>query len=196
MPVTPLHYPISYLLKRVNSRLSLPAMAVGAVIPDLEVPILFFFFRGVFLDHFILHSLLGALTLGLGISLLTVRYLYAPIASNIFGIERELANEESKITGIVVVSAIIGILSHLLLDVTYHWYNPIFWPIVDPLLVVGPLAIVFALDGSVKSTGFLLANALLNTIMSALWFLIILEEKDRGIWYGLLVGEHPTDING
>jgi membrane-bound metal-dependent hydrolase YbcI (DUF457 family) len=171
-------------------------MAVGAVIPDLEVPILYFFYRGVFLDHFILHSLLGALTLGLGMSLFTVRYVYPPIASSIFGIERKLANAESQITGTVVISAVIGILSHLLLDITYHWYNPIFWPIVDPLAVVGPLAILFALDGSVRFTGFLLANALLNAVMSALWLLVILEEKDRGIWYGLLVGEHPPSIKG
>ncbi len=196
MPVTPLHYPISYLLKRMDLRLSLPAMAVGTVIPDLEVPILYFFYRGVFLDHFILHSLLGALTLGLGISLFTVRYFYAPIATKVFGIDRELAKDESRISGTVVFSAIIGILSHLLLDLTYHWYNPIFWPLVDPLAVVGPLAILLALDGSVRFTGFLLANILLNTIMGILWIFVILEEKDRGIWYGLVVGEHPTDIGG
>ncbi|KKK92066.1 hypothetical protein LCGC14_2706670, partial [marine sediment metagenome] len=68
MPITPLHYPLAWGLSKIDKRLILPGLIVGSFIPDIEVPILFIFFSGVLPDHLVLHSLVGAITIGTIIS--------------------------------------------------------------------------------------------------------------------------------
>ena len=63
MPLTPLHYPLAHGLSKVGKKLSLPGLVVGAVIPDIEVPLMRIFFSDL-PDHLVLHSLIGAATLG------------------------------------------------------------------------------------------------------------------------------------
>ena len=62
MPSTLLHYSVAYALHRGEKRFPLPALAVGSVIPDIEVPFSAVFFSGILPDHFILHSFVGEIS--------------------------------------------------------------------------------------------------------------------------------------
>ncbi|MGQ9469257.1 MAG: DUF4184 family protein [Nitrososphaerales archaeon] len=47
MPATPLHYFLAYILHRMSRfNLSFPALIVGSMVPDLEVPIIFLISKG------------------------------------------------------------------------------------------------------------------------------------------------------
>jgi hypothetical protein len=189
MPVTPLHYPVAYCLSKVDKRLSLPGLVVGCVIPDIEVPVLWFFFSGVLPDHLILHSFVGALTIGTILAVLTTRFLYAHIISRFFRIDREKLENACSLDSYLVLSCIIGLVGHLLLDYTMHWFNPLFWPWVDPFTIVGPLVILFAPFGGLEGTPFHLANYLVSGIMALLWLLIIFKNRDKNLWNHIWLGE-------
>jgi membrane-bound metal-dependent hydrolase YbcI (DUF457 family) len=173
MPVTPLHYPAAYELSKIDRRLSLPGLVVGSVMPDIEVPILWFFFTGVLPDHLILHSFIGALTIGTALAVLTTRFLYAPIISWFFGVDRTK----------------LGLMGHLLLDYTMHWFNPLFWPWMDPFAFVGPLVILFSPFGGLEGTPFHLANYLVSGVMAFLWLLIIIKYRNDNLWEHIWLGE-------
>ncbi|MHA2152325.1 MAG: DUF4184 family protein [Candidatus Thorarchaeota archaeon] len=100
MPVTPLHYPLAQGLSRLDKRLSLPGLVVGAVIPDIEVPLMWFFFSDL-PDHLVLHSLIGAATVGTFLAIIVTRLLYAPIISTLFGVDRERLNETTGMSTMV-----------------------------------------------------------------------------------------------
>ena len=194
MPVTPLHYPFAFLIKKTDSRLSLPALVVGAVIPDIEVPIMWVFFSNL-RDHFILHSLIGALTIGTILAVLITRYLYAPIISTIFNIDREALTQQCRFTYWMGVSCIIGVLSHLILDYPMHWYNPILWPWISSDAIIGPLILVFMPQYTLE-TAYLIARALMTVLMVALWIAILLRLYSKGdIWHRHWIGEpnHQRD---
>jgi hypothetical protein len=76
VPITPFHYPIANLIHKLDGKisLSLPALIVGSMVPDLEVPFMISFTGTQ--DRLVLHSILGAITLGTIITIaLTERYL-------------------------------------------------------------------------------------------------------------------------
>jgi hypothetical protein len=189
MPVTPLHYPVAYGLSKIDRSLSLPGLVVGSVMPDIEVPILWLFFTGVLPDHLILHSFIGALTIGTVLAVLTTRYLYAPIISWIFGVNRTRLDEACSLNSYLVLSCVIGLVGHLLLDYTMHWFNPLFWPWVDPFALVGPLVLLFAPLGGLEGTPFHLANYLVNGIMACLWSLIIFKYRNDKLWEHIWLGK-------
>lgn len=188
MPFTLFHYPIGYGLSKLNDRLSLPALVVGSVIPDIEVPFLFLFFQGVLPDHFILHSLIGALTIGLLLAVLVVRYVYPPVVGFVFNLDRSELLENCRITPLIVISAAIGILSHILIDIPFHWYNQILWPWVDAQMIVGPVCILFAwfLETDIMS-GYYAANQFTNGVMAIVLALIIIRTKENR-WHRLWIG--------
>ena len=189
MPFTPMHYPVGYGLSRVDRRLSFPGLIVGSVIPDVEVLVLRFFFPNL-LDHLVLHSLVGVLTLGTLIAVFVTRFLYPPIISGLFGIDREQLDDACKITPSLVFSCMIGALFHILLDSPMHWYNPVFWPWVDPLDIVGPLVLLFAFEGDIQ-LGYLRANVFLNVIMIVLWLIILIRNRGEKLWERIWLGERP-----
>ena len=120
MPFTLFHYPFGYWLSKTNKNLSLPALVVGAVIPDIEVPFLLLFFQGIFPDHFILHSLVGALSIGLVLAIVVTRYVYPPLIGFLFKLDRDELRARCAITPWLIISAVIGILSHLAVDFLHH----------------------------------------------------------------------------
>ena len=197
MPVTPLHYPAAYGLSKIDRRLSFPGLIVGSVVPDLEVPILWFFFSGILPDHLILHSFIGALTLGTLIAVVTTRFLYAPIISFFFGVNRTKLDEACSLNSYLVLSSMIGLVGHLLLDYTMHWFNPLFWPWVDPFAIVGPLVLLFAPFGGVEGTPFHLANYLVSGVMLLLWIGIILKHRNNNLWEHIWLGklDYPKTID-
>ena len=145
MPITPLHYPVAYamrkLAKKANLDLDMAALAMGSFTPDLECP---FFMLALWAGYIppeapwaqahrlILHSLLGCLTLGSLITILMVLALY-----------RLLAPEGVRPPGLanLYVASALGNLSHVILDAFQHPYNPLFYPFtaesVNALLPLG-----------------------------------------------------------
>ncbi len=153
------------------------------------MPILFLFFSefSVGIDnHFILHSLIGALTIGTLISTLATVLLYPIIASLLFRLDKVKVKEACKLTPVLVFSCMLGNVFHILLDLPMHPYSLILWPFVDPYSIVGVLVIVFAVDGDIK-LGFLIANILTNLIMGSFMFAILIKSR-RNLWEQILVG--------
>ena len=192
MPVTPLHYPFAFAISKTNKKLSLPGLVVGSMIPDLECPFLILFFSGVLPDHLLLHSLVGALTLGVLIAVLATRFLYPTIISKIFGVDKSKLDEACRITPILVISCIIGVLSHLALDYPMHPFNPTLWPWVDPYELVGPMVIFFAFGGDID-LGFFYSRVLMHGIMIVFWILIILKYRHDNLWENIWVGSNYYD---
>ena len=167
--------------------MNLPGLIVGSFIPDIEVPILILFFNGVLPDHFILHSLIGALTIGTIISILVTVLIYPILTSLFFRIDKAKIKEVCKLTPALVLSCILGIIFHILLDIPMHPFNPVLWPFVDPYSIVGILVLVFAIDGNI-SMGFLIANILTNVIMGLFMLTIVIKSR-RNLWEHILVGK-------
>ena len=164
----------------------MPGLIVGSFIPDIEVPILIVFFNGIFPDHFIMHSLIGALTIGTIISTLVTVLLYPSLASFFFRLDKVKVKEVCRLTPALVLSCMLGNVFHILLDVPMHPFNPVLWPFVDPYSIVGVLVLVFAVDGNL-SLGFLTAN-ILNSVIMGLFSLAIIIKSRRKLWEQLLVG--------
>jgi len=182
MPVTPLHYPFAFLISKTNKRLSLPGLVVGSVIPDIEVPIMWMFFTGL-PDHLLLHSLVGALTIGTALALIVTRFTYPPIISFIFKIDRSELDQVSRITPWLGLSCLLGVISHLVLDFPMHWYNPIFWPWLNPYEVIGPLVLVFMPTYDMW-TAYLIASSIMHISMIVVWSGIIMILHSKGnLWY-------------
>ena len=193
MPFTPLHFPYAWLLSRIDKRLPLPALIVGAVIPDIEVPFLYVFFSGIFPDHYILHSLIGSLTIGLVLAVFIVRYFYPYMVSTLFGIDENELRETCKISGYMVLAVAIGIVSHLLVDYPMHPYNQIFWPFVDETLLVGQLVSFFAM-GTNLNVGYQIANTLMTVSSIVLWGLIAYYIRDD-LWHRMWMGDRSESVS-
>ncbi len=182
-----MHYPVAWGLSKLNKRLNLPGLIVGSFIPDIEVPILFLFFNMGIDNHFILHSLVGALTIGTLISTLATVLLYPILASLLFQFDKIKMKEVCKITPTLVLSCLLGNVFHILLDLLMHPYSLILWPFIDPNNIVGVLVLVFAVDGDIK-LGFLIANILTNLIMGLFMVAIVIKSR-RNLWEQVIVGK-------
>ncbi len=191
MPITPLHYPVAWGLSKLDKRLILPGLIVGSFIPDIEVPILFIFFSGVLPDHLVLHSLVGAITIGTIISVFVTIFLYPILTSLFFRLDRAKIKEVCRLSPSLVLSCMLGNVFHIFLDIPMHPFNPVLWPFVDPYNIVGILILFFTIEGDV-SVGFLhariLVNILMITIMGMLLTIIIVKNK-RNLWERVLVGK-------
>jgi len=186
MPFTPLHYPVAWALSKFDKRLNLPGLIVGSFIPDIEVPFLIIFFNGVLPDHFILHSLIGAITIGTIISTFITITIYPVLSSLFFRVDRSKLNEVCRLTPVLVLSCMLGNIFHILLDIPMHPFNPILWPFVDPNNIVGFLVIIFTTNGDL-SLGFLRANILTNLITGLLGTAILVKSR-KNLWENILVG--------
>ncbi len=181
MPITPLHYPLAFGISKTNKRLLLPGVVVGSVIPDIEVPLMWIFFSDL-PDHLFLHSLVGAVTVGTLLAVLVTWLLYPPIISMLFRVNRNDLKEACKLSSMLVLSCLIGVLSHLLLDYPMHWFNPILWPWVNPYDVVGPLVLFFTPYGPINGTAYWMANYLTSAVMIIAWLPIILYYLNNDLW--------------
>jgi len=131
MVLTPLHYPIAYLFHKAHAKLSFPALIVGSFLPDLETiletALLLTLGRG-FQRGFVLHSLLGAVTIGLVVAVALTVYLYPPVVSYVFRINRKTVAGKCRFSASLVASCLIGIVSHVFVDTLHHEYNPFLFP--------------------------------------------------------------------
>jgi membrane-bound metal-dependent hydrolase YbcI (DUF457 family) len=181
LPVTPLHYPIAKIVNKIDktASLSLPALIVGTMVPDLEVPFLYHL-SGIWQqDRMVLHSLIGGLTLGTLIAVAITVFLYNPIVSTIFPINKQRLKHQCHMSGCLVFSAAIGVLSHNLLDVANHAYNPVFWPFLS--LYESPSPLVPLLGGAVT------ASLITHGVMLLLFIPLFIDAR-RDLWNRLLVG--------
>jgi len=191
MPITPLHYPFAFVISKSGKRLSLPALVVGSVMPDIEVPFMWVFFSTL-PDHLVLHSLIGAATLGTLFTILVTRFLYTPMISTIFGVDRSDLNDICRITPWLVASSFIGVMSHLILDFPMHWYNPILWPWVNPYDVIGPLVLLFMPTFSLWNA-YIIASYLTHASMIILWIVILDRLQSKGnMWPKHWIGENAN----
>ena len=141
-------------------KLSLPGLIVGSIVPDLEVPIVYLLTRTQ--DRLILHSFLGGLTLGTIITVALIILLYPFFISKIFPVDKRQIKEKCRISTVFVFSCFIGVLSHILLDVTNHSYNPLFWPFQSASQTPSP--IVPMLGGELTSSFIVHGSMIILTI--------------------------------
>ena len=139
MPLTPLHHPIAYFIYKLNKRLSLPGLIVGCMFPDLEIPFILLLFGTNVPNRMILHSLLGSATIGTFLAVIVTIRVYHPLVSRLFQVSKERVESKCKLSLAVVFSVLVGNISHILLDVTNHPYNPVFWPFRSAIATASPI---------------------------------------------------------
>jgi hypothetical protein len=137
MPLTPLHYPVAYALHRLWPSWSLPGFIVGAMVPDLEIPVIIGVvgLNGLPGNRLVLHSLVGAVTLGTLLSVLLVVFVAQPLLLSFLPAERARIHSACRVSWRLVAACGVGALSHVLLDVVTHPLNPVWWPVSATLLV-------------------------------------------------------------
>ena len=64
-------------------------------------------------DHLFLHSLVGAVSAGTILAVLVTWLLYPPIISTAFKVDKDELKEACSLSVMLVVSCLIGVLSHL-----------------------------------------------------------------------------------
>ena len=178
LPVTPFHYPLAYAIYKLGGRLSLPGIVVGSMLPDLEIPFMILLFGTQTPNRMALHSLLGNVTVGTTLAMLVTILVYPRLIPAIFRVSKFKVKEKCRFTSCLALSCLLGGLSHVLLDVTNHAYNPILWPFLA--LNETPSPIVPALGG--VETASLLMHGLLVTLFVGLFF-----NKRENFWERLLV---------
>ncbi len=181
LPITPLHYPLAKIIHLIDRKASLilPALIVGSMVPDLEVPFVYFWSGTWGQDRMVLHSLIGGLTLGTFITVIITRLIYPRLVSAIFSINKERVKKKCSLSFMLVFSGLIGVLSHVLLDVTNHAYNPLFWPFLS--LFQTPSPIVPLLSGQN------IASLIVHSTMLALFGALLIKNRSN-LWERLLVG--------
>ncbi len=113
------------------------ALSIGAIIPDLECPFLFPFVEDRWHARLFMHSLLGAFTLDLLLAAALTLWLVPPLLK---WLEPRIANKRLFVftgvdlrahrttTAALAGSAMLGSVSHVLIDVLHHPYNPLTFP--------------------------------------------------------------------
>ncbi len=87
------------------------------------------FFQNMYAyNRLVLHSLLGALTLGTALSFFFTFLFYPALVKILFRGKKESVRVETAFSVNLLVSCLLGNLSHVLLDIFTHRSNPILWP--------------------------------------------------------------------
>jgi len=182
MVLTPLHYPIAYLFHKADAKLSFPALIIGSFLPDLETiletALLLTVGRG-FQRGFVLHSLLGAVTVGLVVAVALTVYLYPPVVSHVFRIDKKTVADKCRFSPSLVVSSLIGIVAHVLVDTLHHEYNPFLFPFSHS-----------SFDAFVLFGDWVQATFIMHVIFVVLSLVVLFYELYRGthdFWKRVLV---------
>ncbi len=170
LPLTPFHYPVAYFLQKLDRRLSLPGLIVGSMIPDLEIPIIMLLFERQGFNRLVLHSLLGSATVGTFLAILITRWIYPFLINILFRVDKEKVERKCKFSFPLAFSVFVGSISHVLLDVSNHPYNPIFWPFLAANSTASPLFFAFG-----ETFGYWWTQVIMGVL---LMLLIIMERKN------------------
>jgi hypothetical protein len=84
LPITPFHHPVAYIIDKFGGKLSLPAVIVGSMVPDLEIPFMLLLFGTNTPTHLMLHSILGSLTVGTAIAVAITVLIYPKLKAQSF----------------------------------------------------------------------------------------------------------------
>jgi len=178
MPFTPIHCSVAYLTRQFKPKLSLPALLVSTMTPDLEIPFIYVATSGQY-SRLILHSLLGAITLATSLSMILVAFAYSPVVSYLFKIDYKTVKNKCSISWSMVAICIMGNLSHVLIDSMHHEYNPLFYPFTYS-----------SYDAFVFMNEWALASVIIPIGLLSLLVLFVAKEfkkGDKNIWERLLV---------
>ncbi len=176
--MTPLHYPIAYLIHKLGGNLNLPGLIVGSMVPDLEIPFAVLIFGVNGPNRSVLHSLLGTATLGTLLAVVITIKLYPVLVSSFFGVSKEKVKDRCQASFALVFSILVGTISHILLDFTNHLYNPVLWPFLEAELTPSPVYLVL---------GSQFGYFWIQVVMGALLLLIFFVER-KNLAEGILVG--------
>lgn len=179
MPFTLLHPVFAYLANKGIRRLSLPALIVGSMLPDLEIPVIYLLTGGL-QNRLLLHSLFGVATLGTFLSVLLTVLLYPPAVSLALKVDRKRVEEKCRFSIVLSVSCLLGGLSHVLIDTSHHEFNPLLYPFVNE-----------SFDSLVLLNNWELASFIVQFALLAVLLLILFWEVGkgtRGFWERLLIG--------
>jgi len=180
MPITPLHYSLTYVINKVKGGLILPALIVGSLIPDVE-PFVNLVTGGILVPpRGLMHSILGAVTLDTFLAALITIFLYPLLVTLIFKVEKKDVAEKCRFSQMFVLSALIGSFFHVLIDSTSHEYNPLLYPFMTESFDV----LVFMND-------WLLAAIIVQTVLLGMLLAVFVYEIRKGtegFWKRLLVG--------
>lgn len=137
MPVTPFHLGFAWPVWMLNRRkLHFMSLSFGAMVPDLEVlPMMLLNSEGGHARG-LLHSVFGALTVDILIVMVCVFFIVPPVGRWVKSHSKEkwhlFAGKDVTLApsnlGWALLSALIGTLSHVTIDMFTHIYNPILWP--------------------------------------------------------------------
>ncbi len=179
MPVTPLHYVAAYAINKARKGLVFPALIVGSLIPDLE-PLVGYLTNGQLVPpRGFLHSLLGAVTLNPFLAVVVTMFLYPVLVARIFNVEKKEVAEKCRFSSLLVLSAFIGSLFHLLVDITSHEYNPLLYPFTSQ-----------SFDTFVLFNDYVSASILVHAVLFGLLLAIFVYERSKGtqwFWKRLLI---------
>ncbi len=179
MPLTPLHYCVAYLINKWSRGLSLPALIVSSILPDLEKPFIFLITDG-FHSRLVLHSLLGAITLGTFLSIFLTVFLYPPVMSSLFKIDKEVVLEKCRFSPMLALASLLGCVFHVLIDSLHHEFNPLFYPFLNE-----------SFDAFVLLGDWVSATIILQSVFFVLSILILILEIRKGtegFWERAFVG--------
>ena len=178
MPITPFHYPLAYIIHKLGGKLSLPGLVVGSMLPDLEIPFIVLFIGIQGPNRMVLHSLLGAVTVGTVLATAITVWLYPMLTSKIFPIGKLKVKEKCRLSIGLVFSCLLGVLSHVLLDVTNHAYNPVFWPFLTINETPSPITPFLG--------GAEIASLIVHSLMAILFVSLFIKRREN-FWEKLLV---------
>jgi len=179
MPVTPLHCSIAYLINRWKPQMSLPALLVSTMVPDLETPFTYLMTGGLH-HRLILHSFLGAATLGTFLSVSLTVFLYPPVISFFFKLDRKKIEEKCRLSGTLIVLCSFGVLSHVFIDSMHHDFNPVLYPFISD-----------SFDAFILMNDWTFATFIVTSMFLALLIFFFVSEIRKGtkdFWMRMLVG--------
>ena len=179
MPLTPIHCSVAYLINRWKPQLSLPALLVSTMVPDLENLFIYLITGGLY-DRLVLHSFLGAATLGTCLSVMLTVYLYPPAVSFFFKFNRGKVKEKCRFSGTLVAVCFVGSVSHVLVDSLHHRFNPVLYPLVNE-----------SFDGFRITSNSIFDGALVTLVLLAVLVFFVVDHKRNGnkpFWMRMLVG--------
>ena len=173
MPVTPLHagfvWPLKVLFKK---RLDFIVLTVGAMLPDLELPV-FYILTGGEYSRLILHSFAGGILIGIPLALL-ISYLFfsfVPVKflKEKFNLNYEFLKPQNPLfSKTAFLSAFIGVMSHVIADVFMRHgseISPWFWPFSDEKVLI------LLFNDAFLSALFTALIALVLIVLSAISFI-------------------------
>jgi membrane-bound metal-dependent hydrolase YbcI (DUF457 family) len=180
MPSSLGHYAVAYIIHKLKKTLRLPALIVGSIIPDIE-SFVYFLTNGSFaIGREWLRSLIGIGTFGALSSVLLTVLVYPKLVSAFFGIYNEEAEQECRFSKTIVVSCLLGGLSHVLIDSSCHDYNPLFYPFTRQ-----------SFDFLVFTDDWRLSFAIVEIFLLVMLFVTMIVEirkETKGFWSRILVG--------